>query len=60
MIDIKQEVNELYQKCILKIKRDFQIGKKLSFHHYATKHGLDADRLKSEWENYHNAKKGKV
>ena len=60
MVNIHEEVNELYQKCIKRIKSDFKEGKNFSFHHYAVKYGLDAHQLQAEWVSYNHAKKGRV
>lgn len=60
MVNVHEEVNEMYQKCIKRIESDFKEGKTLSFHHYAVKYGLNPHRLQSEWVSYNHAKKGKV
>ena len=59
MVNIHEEVNEMYQKCIKRIESDFKEGKNFSFHHYAVKYELDAHRLQTEWVSYNHAKKGK-
>ena len=57
MIDIQEEINEMYKKCIARIESDMAEGKNFLFHHYATKYGLKAQRLQEEWTAHAHAKK---
>lgn len=60
MVEVKKQVDELYQTAVNRISCDFMEGKNFSFHHYAVKFGLDAHRLQSEWVKHNHAKKAVI
>lgn len=57
MTSINEEVSQLYKNCIARIESDMAEGRNFSFHHYATKYGLKAQRLQEEWTAHSHAKR---